>query len=69
MTTVSVDLALEPFDLRVPAVDLGLELHQDCLRFFEARVGRLDFGRRHVHHLLGQRDPLLVEHNVRLLRP
>ena len=39
------DLVLEPPDLRVPAVDLGLVLVEDRLGLLEARLGRLDVGR------------------------
>ena len=33
------------------------------------RLGRLDVGLGHLHHLAGQLDPFLVELDGRLLRP
>ena len=68
-TTPRFDLVREPLDLRVPAIDLGLVLGQDRLGLDEPRLGRLDVGGGHLHHLAGQLDPFLVELDGRLLRP
>ena len=51
------------------ALDLGLVLGQDLLGLIDARKSRRDVSLGHLHHLLGQRDPPLVEHDGRLLRP
>ncbi len=64
----STDLLCQPLDLRIPALDLGLVFGQDRLRFFELRFGGFDVGVGHLHHLLGQLDPLLIERDARLLR-
>ena len=58
-TTPRSTSCVEPLDLRVPAVDLGLVLGQDRLGLGEARLGRLDVGLGHLHQLLGQLDPFL----------
>ena len=68
-TTPLADLILQPLDLRVPALDHGIEFVQDRLGLGEGRLGRLDVGLGHLHHLLGQLDPLLIELDRRLLRP
>ena len=52
---------LNPLDLRVPAVDLGLELAQDRLGLEEASLGRLDISLGHLDELAGQVDSFLVE--------
>ena len=64
-----LELAVEPLGLRVPALGLGPVAGEFRPGLLEPRLGRLDVGRGHFHDRLGQRDPLAVEHDGRLLRP
>ena len=64
----SIDLLLEPLDLRFPAADPGLVPVQDRPGRREPRLGRLHIARGHVHSLPGHGDPFSVEHEGRPLQ-
>ena len=63
-----LELFVEPLGLRVPALGLGPVAGEFRSGLLETSNGRLDVGRGHFHDRLGQRDPLPVELDRRLLR-
>ena len=65
----SLDLIVSRLTSESQRSTIGFVFVQDRLRLGEPRLGRLDVGLRHLHHLEGQLDPLLVELDRRLLRP